>query len=83
MQVPNEAEMQRMMMLEEMRHYNLVVSHCFNECIRSMSSKKLVPAEVTCLENCYKKTSKFNERFVQALNYVNMTRDPTQTLGPS
>mmetsp|Transcript_28860 Transcript_28860/g.51427 ORF Transcript_28860/g.51427 Transcript_28860/m.51427 type:complete len:82 (+) Transcript_28860:830-1075(+) len=74
MQGMSEAELQKIMMYEEMRYYNLAISHCFKECVRTMTSKQLLPPEKTCLENCFAKVTKYNERFAQAMNYVNMTR---------
>jgi hypothetical protein len=74
MQGLSEADVQKLMMLEEMRYYNQAISHCFKECVRTMTSKQLLPPEKECLENCFRKVTKYNERFAQAMNFVNTTR---------
>mmetsp|Transcript_7185 Transcript_7185/g.10616 ORF Transcript_7185/g.10616 Transcript_7185/m.10616 type:complete len:82 (-) Transcript_7185:39-284(-) len=79
MQADSQEKLNRMMMYEELKHYNELVGHCFKECILSMSSKKLNPQELTCLENCYKKNSNFDQRFLQALNYANMVHSGPQS----
>lgn len=79
MQGMGEAEVQKLMMFEEMRYYNQAIAHCFNHCVRTMTSKQLLPPEKECLENCFRKVTKFNERFAQAMNFVNMTRSQVNT----
>ena len=61
-------------MKEEFRFYNHVLYSCFKECVRSMSGPKLIPAETTCLENCFQKTFGSYQRLTEALNYANTVR---------
>ncbi|CAG9315076.1 unnamed protein product [Blepharisma stoltei] len=80
MQNLSEQQLQQMMVLEEMKHYNKMVSTCFKECILTMTSKTLAPQEKTCMENCFRKTSKFNEKLVQSLNFVTIARSNQQQI---
>ena len=66
----SEADLRKLMMVEELKHYNQTVEKCFKECVWSMTSKDLTTPEMTCLENCYKKVLNFNERMGQMLNVV-------------
>lgn len=72
----SEAEVRKMMMVEELKHFNQLVEKCFKECVWSMSSKDLTRPEVACLENCYTKVVKFNERMGQMLNVIVQQRAP-------
>ncbi|CAG9331577.1 unnamed protein product [Blepharisma stoltei] len=74
MQSYSEEDMQKMLMYQEMKHYNEIVASCFKECVRSMASKKLVPPEETCLYNCYKKITLYNDRIVLALNNLSLSK---------
>ena len=70
MQGLSDGDLRKMMMVEELKHYNHTVERCFKDCVWSMSSKDLTQPETVCLENCYKKVVKFNERMGQMLNVV-------------
>lgn len=70
----SEAELRHLMMVEELKHYNQIVERCFKECVWSMTSRDLTRPETQCIENCYKKVVKFNERMGQMLNIVGQQR---------
>jgi Tim10/DDP family zinc finger len=74
MQAIDNQKIQQIVMKEEIRFYNTLVYSCFKECVKSMASQKLLPAESDCLENCYKKTFTSYQRLTEALNYANAVR---------
>ena len=70
----SEAEAQSMLQFETMKLYNSILKRCFNDSIQNFSSKTLLSGEIKSFENCIRKTSQFNERFIQAINYFQTTK---------
>jgi hypothetical protein len=67
-------ESQRLRLQEELRQYSQISSRCLNACLNSMTRKEITPSQETCLENCYRKTQKFNDALVMSINSYGMAK---------
>ena len=75
METLTEVQLQRMALEEELRNYNQVAILCFKRCIRTTAAKELSTSEKECIQNCYKKVTKFNERMAKAVGLVLLERN--------
>jgi len=50
------------MAVEELKNYNQTVRRCFKECVLALTSSSLTAAEQVCMDNCFSKVVRFNER---------------------
>lgn len=75
METLSETQLQRMALEEELRNYNQLAVLCFKECIKTTVAKDLSSSEKECIQNCYKKVTKFNERMAKAVGLVLLERN--------
>ena len=75
----SQAQLSQMVMVEELRSYNTIAVLCFKKCIKTTAMKELSPPEKECIQNCYKKVTKFNERMAKTVGQVLMERNMKNT----
>lgn len=66
-------ETQRIGLHEELRQYSQITSRCLNACLNSMARKEITPSQETCIENCYRKSQKYNDVLVMSINSYGVT----------
>lgn len=57
-----DGDLRTALAVEELKNYNETVRRCFKECVWALTRGSLTDTEQNCIDNCYFKVVKFNER---------------------
>lgn len=62
-----DADLRTVMAVEELKNYNETVRRCFKECVWALTCSTLTAPEQNCMDNCFSKVVKFNERMAELM----------------